>query len=164
MCKQLIQRQVYMQTHKHAQYTGTSSHTYTQTQVYTTWPASDFSALSFMSKVLSGCREPRMDILEAPGGSDTRKRRRGFATGQGCLTSWAPTLITSTHPSLRTCHTQPQFLAPGPFLGTMHQPCTVREPSMQCEGGGQDSRGLCQASRAFRLHDSLGQGLQSQAG
>lgn len=91
-----------------------------------------------LPRIPSGCREPRESVLEAGQSQhrevatplDTRKRRRGFATGQDCPTPWASTLITSSqgwgHLSLRTRHTQPQLLAPGPFLGTMHQPCNMK--------------------------------------
>lgn len=72
--------------------------------------------------------------VPAPGGCKIpRHQERGGGAlpwAKASQTSWALTLITSSwgwgHGSLRTCHTQPQLLAPGLFLGTMHPSRTVK--------------------------------------
>lgn len=78
--------------------------------------------------------------------------------GQGCPTSWALTLITSSrgwgHGSLRTCHTQPQLLALGLFLGTMHPSRTVKRA--ECAVG-RELAGFQGAMPSLqRLHASKG--------
>lgn len=83
---------------------------------------------------------------------DTRKSR-SFATGLGCPTPWVLTLSTSSQGVEGSNPENPPYAATA--SGTRAFPGN-NAPALHCEGSWQGSRGLCQASRGFRLYAGQG--------
>lgn len=89
---------------------------------------------------------------------DTRKEEEGLCHGPR-LSNFLGLdpdhiLMGGGHGSLRTCHTQPQLLAPGLFLGTMHPSHTVKRA--ECAVG-RELAGFQGAMPSLqRLHASQG--------